>query len=229
MKKFSISDNPKNAGAIKGLQLGKVMQLQDPEAQNRILVRIPGIDNNAPGIWARVASIDAGNQRGAFFLPEIGDDVIVGFIDDNPLDAVVLGMFNNSKKPAPITAQNSNDKKGFTTRSKLHLMFNDNTKTIIIDTPAGNSIIMDEQSKKIEIKDQNQNIITMDASGIQMKSAKNIDIKAGANLTLNGTNLTLNGVSLSLKADADVTVQGAAAKITSSGVTEVRGSIVKIN
>ena len=117
-----------------------------PNGENRILVRLPIIDNAAPGIWARVATLDAGENRGSFFLPELDDEVIVGFLNDDPRDAVVLGMLNSSAKPAPITAQDANHEKGFVTRSGMRVHFNDDTKTITIDTPAGNSIKLDEGS-----------------------------------------------------------------------------------
>ena len=218
------------AGSIHGLQIGVVVDLQDPDGQDRIRVRIPVIDGNADGIWTRIASLDAGDDRGAFFMPEIGDEVIVGFINDDPNDPVVLGMLHSSNKPAPITPQNANNEKGFTTRSKMHLSFNDDTKTIVIDTPGGNSITIDEQSMKIEIKDQSQNKITMETSGITLESPANIDIKAGAVLTLaGGASLSIGAPSLSVKADADVSIQGAVAKVASSGITEINGSIVKIN
>lgn len=218
-------------GGISGLQIGIVVRLEsDPDGQDRIQVRIPVIDSNAQGIWTRVASLDAGDGRGAFFMPEIGDEVIVGFINDDPRDAVVLGMLHSSNKPAPITPSDANNEKGFTTRSKMHLSFNDDTKTIVIDTPAGNSITIDEQSMKIEIKDQNQNKITMGTSGISLESPMNIDIKAGTVLTLaGGTSLSIGAPSLSVKADADVSIQGAVSKLSSSGITEISGSIVKIN
>jgi Rhs element Vgr protein len=219
------------AGPINGLQIGKVVKLEsDPDGENRILVRVPTIDKDAPGIWTRVATLDAGQDRGSFFLPEIDDEVIVGFINDDPRHAVTLGMLHSSKKPAPITAQDANDKKGFTTRSKMHLSFDDNTKTIVIDTPAGNSITIDEAGMKIEIKDQNSNKITMDSSGITLDSPKNVEIKAGVNLTMSAAaSLSISAASLSIKADADVSVQGATAKLSSQGITEVTGSIVKIN
>ncbi|HXS56367.1 MAG TPA: type VI secretion system tip protein VgrG [Hanamia sp.] len=218
-------------GGISGLQIGVVVQLEsDPDGQDRIQVRIPVIDSNAQGIWTRIASLDAGNDRGAFFMPEIGDEVIVGFINDDPRDAVVLGMLHSSNKPAPITPSDANNEKGFTTRSKMHLSFNDDTKTIVIDTPAGNSITIDEKSMKIEILDQNQNKITMGTSGISLESPMNIDIKAGAVLTLSGgASLSIGAPSLSVKADADVSIQGAISKLSSSGITEISGSIVKIN
>lgn len=232
-KHNDISDAPSAglAGSVHGLQIGVVVQLEsDPDGEDRIRVRIPVIDSESDGIWTRIASLDAGNDRGAFFMPEIGDEVIVGFINDDPNDPVVLGMLHSSSKPAPITAQDANNEKGFTTRSKMHLSFNDDTKTITIDTPAGNSITIDEQGMQIEIKDQNGNKIAMDTSGIKIESPANIDIKAGAVLTLaGGASLSIGAPSLSVKADADVGIQGAVAKLSSSGITEISGSIVKIN
>lgn len=218
-------------GAIHGLQIGVVVQLEnDPDGEHRIRVRVPVIDNTAQGIWTRVASLDAGDDRGAFFRPEIGDEVIVGFINDDPREAVVLGMLNSSNKPAPIAARDVNNEKGFTTRSKMHLSFNDDTKTIKIDTPAGNSILLDEAGTKVEISDQNSNKITMNSSGITIESPLNIDIKAGAVLTLAaGTSLAISAPSLSVKADADVSIEGAMAKLNAQGITTISGSMVKIN
>ena len=83
---------------------------------------------------------------------------------------------------------------------------------------------------KIEIKDQNSNKITMDSSGITLDSPKNVEIKAGVNLKMSAAaSLSISAASLSIKADADVSVQGATAKLSSQGITEVTGSIVKIN
>ena len=218
-------------GSIHGLQIGKVVQLQnDPDGDDRILVKIPTLDNDGQGIWTRVASLDAGSKRGAFFRPEIDDEVIIGFINDDPRHAIMLGMLNSSAKPAPVTAQDANDEKGFTTRSNMQLYFNDKTKTIKIKTPAGNSITLDEQGTMIEITDQNQNKMTMDTSGIKIESPKNIDIKAGVNLTLGaGATLSIGGVSLSIKADADVSIKGSQGSFDGGSMTVIKGGSVMIN
>ena len=219
------------SGGIHGLHTGKVVQLEnDPDGEDRILVKIPIIDNTAQGIWTRVASLDAGSDRGAFFRPEIGDEVIVGFINDDPRDAVVLGMLHSSAKPAPIKAKDTNHEKGFTTRSKMHISFKDDTKTITIDTPGGNKIVLDESSMKIEIKDQNSNSITMSPTGIKMESPLQIDIKAGTVLTLGaGVSLAISGPSLSMKADATVSIEGASAKLAAQGPNVISGLPVMIN
>ncbi len=233
-KNPDLHDTPTGGlvGSIQGLQIGKVVQLEnDPDGENRILVRIPVIDNNAQGVWTRVASLDAGNDRGAFFLPEIDDEVIVGFINDDPRDAVLLGMLHSSARPAPISAQDVNHEKGFTTRSKMHIHFNDDTKTITIDTPAGNSITLDEAGSKVEIKDQNSNSITLSQTGISLESPLEVKIKAGTNLTLEaGASLSISALSLSAKGSGSVAIEGGgSAKVSSSGIMEISGSLVKIN
>ncbi len=197
-------------GGIRGLQVGITVKLEDdPEGQDRILVKLPTIDNNGNGIWTRMASLDAGNNRGAFFRPEIGDEVIVGFINDDPREAVVLGMLNSSAKPAPIKAEKANDKKGFTTRSGMHVSFDDGKNTISIDTPANNKIILDDTNGQIQIADQNQNSITMDASGITVSSNLDVNIKAAGNMTLSADiSFSLSAPNISISADAVAAIKG---------------------
>jgi Rhs element Vgr protein len=217
--------------AIPGLQIGKVVQLQnDPDGEHRILVRLPIIDNSARGVWARIASLDAGNNRGAFFRPEIDDEVIVGFVNDDPRDAIVLGMLHSSAKPAPLEAQDVNHEKGFVTRSNMRVHFHDDTKTITIDTPAGNSIKLDEQSTSIAIVDQNGNSIKMEPAGIKMESPADITIKAGGKIDINATAaLTIGAAQMTISAQAAMEVKGATAKLSAPGITEITGSLVKIN
>ncbi|GAA4272689.1 type VI secretion system tip protein VgrG [Aquimarina gracilis] len=235
----NITDAPASGlvPAINGLQIGKVVQLEnDPEGENRILVRLPIIDNSARGVWARIATLDAGSAddgvagRGSFFLPEIEDEVIVGFINDDPRDAVVLGMLHSSAKPAPIEAQDVNHEKGFVTRSGMRLHFHDETKTITVDTPQGNRIVLDEDSTSITIEDQNSNIAVMDPDGISINSPGDIKIEATGNIDIKaGMNMTLEATQISAKASASMEAKGATTTVSADGITEIKGSLVKIN
>ena len=156
---------------IHGLQIGIVTAIHDdPEGEDRIQVRMPVLDAENEGIWARVSTLDAGENRGSFFRPEIEDEVIVGFINGDPRDAIVLGMLNSSTKPAPITAEEENNIKGFTTRDELKLLFDDDKKSVTIETPNGNTIILNDDEGSIILEDENDNKITMDSSGITMES-----------------------------------------------------------
>ncbi|SHJ38714.1 type VI secretion system tip protein VgrG [Aquimarina spongiae] len=210
--------------AIQGLQIGVVSQLQDdPDGEERILVQLPIVNNEEQGIWCRIASLDAGDSRGAFFRPEIEDEVIVGFINQDPNDAVVLGMLHSSAKPAPITASDDNHEKGFVTRSEMKVLFDDDKKTLNITTPAGKRIALDEDEGTIIVEDENSNVITIDSAGILMESAGNIEIKASGDVNIEGTNVNLT-------ASAAFKAEGSAGAEVSSGATAVlKGSLVQIN
>ena len=210
--------------AIKGLHAGIVTQLEgDPNGEDRILVKIPIINNEEQGIWCRVASPDAGENRGIFFRPEIEDEVIIGFVNEDPNNAIVLGMLHSSGKPAPITASDDNHQKGIVTRSEMKVMFDDDKKSIGIETPAGKKVTLDEDKGVIVIEDENSNVITIDSNGIKMESAGNIEIVASGDVKIEGTNV-------SLKAKAQFKAEGSAgAEMSSGAVAIVKGSIVQIN
>ncbi|MEE4000780.1 type VI secretion system tip protein VgrG [Tenacibaculum sp. FZY0031] len=210
--------------AIQGLQIGIVSQLEeDPDGEDRILVQIPIVNNKEEGIWCRVASPDAGENRGIFFRPEIGDEVIVGFINEDPNDAIVLGMLHSSAKPSPITATDDNHEKGIITRSEMKVLFDDDKKIITIETPAGKTIALDEDEGAITIEDDNSNIIIINSDGISMESAGDISLKASGDVNIEGTNV-------SIAANAEFKAEGSAgAEVSTSAIAVLKGSLVQIN
>lgn len=223
---YDISEMPGSGiiPSISGLHIGVVSQLEsDPDGEDRILVQIPIINNEEQGIWARVATLDAGENRGSFFRPEISDEVIIGFINDDPNDAVVLGMLNSSTKPAPLTAEDDNNEKGFVTRSAMKMIFNDDKISYTLETPAGKKITLDEDADIIIIEDEHVNILTLNGDGITVESKGDISFKATGDVNIEGTNVNL-------KASAQFKAEGSSgAEVSSGAVTVVKGSQVKIN
>lgn len=225
-EKFETSIKPASAliPAVSGLQIGLVSQLEsDPDSECRILVRLPIINPDEQGIWARVATLDAGDERGSFFLPEVGDEVIVGFLNDDPRQPVVLGMLNSSAKPAPLQASDDNHEKGIVTRSKMKVIFNDDKKSLVIETPAGKKITMDEEADLIKLEDDHSNAITMNSDGITIETQGKISLKAQQDIEAEGMNVNM-------KANTGFTAEGSASlEAKSSGTTTIKGSIVQIN
>ncbi|HEX7844753.1 MAG TPA: phage baseplate assembly protein V, partial [Chitinophagaceae bacterium] len=210
--------------AVSGLQVGVVTQIEnDPLSEDRVLVKIPMADAEADGVWARQALLDAGKERGSFFRPEVGDEVILGFINDDPRHPVILGMLNSSALPAIMPAKNVNHEKGFVTREKLTLWFNDEKKIIKIATPGKNSLTLDDDAGKIILKDQHNNEITMSEEGIMIKSAKDIKLEAASG------KLALSSNELEAKANSSAKISGSSAEMSASGTTTVKGSMVQIN
>ncbi len=226
-----VSELPANGllPAMNGLQIGIVTSLEadrdrDLSDKNRVQVRLPLVSPQGEGIWMRMACQDAGDGRGSFWRPEIGDEVVVGFLNDDPREAIILGMLNSPAKPAPFQGiQDSNHEKGWVTRSEMRMIFNDDKKSLVIETPGGKKVTIDEDADKIEIEDEHSNKITMDSNGIVIDSSKDLTLKAAQNLKLEAPNIS-NKAQSSFKAEA----QGQA-QLTASGDVTVKGAFVRIN
>jgi Rhs element Vgr protein len=216
---------------VSGLQIGVVTVLEsDPDGEDRIKVRLPLVSVSEEGIWARIATLDAGRERGTFFRPEIGDEVVVGFLGDDPRCPVVLGMCHSSAKPAPEPAMDTNHHKGYVSREKMKLTFNDEKKIILFETPGGNRLTLSEEKKGIIIEDQNGNKITLDDSGIKVESVKDLMMKATKDMTTEGMKITLNAQT-GFKASGSATAElsGASTTIKGSATTAISGGMVQIN
>lgn len=209
--------------SIQGLHVGLVTDLEDPDGQNRIRVKLPSIMADDEGIWSRVSTLDAGNNRGTFILPEVGDEVIVGFINNDPRHAVILGMMNSAKNPAPLSASNDNHEKGYVSRSEMKMIWNDDKKTVQIETPAGNRILLTEEDTAIKIEDQNGNKLTMDTQGVKIESMLHISLAApSGNFTM--TDMTGNTIKgepsgVTVRAASKLTLGGAMVEISGSQLT----------
>lgn len=238
---FSYSPAAGQLPSIHGLQVAVVKQLsEDPAFEFRILVTLAGIAEADVSLWARMSNFYATSTSGSFFLPEVGDEVVLGFLENNPLSPVILGSLYSKKNAAELTpADNNNYIKGITTKSKLKISFDDEKKITKISTPGGNTFTLDDDKKTVDITDQNNNSIKMTSSGIEIKSAKDITLKATGKIILDAT------AAISISSKADVAVEGlnvnntakvgfvakgnASAEISASGQTVVKGAIVMIN
>ena len=210
--------------AVNGLQMGVVTALQDdPDGEDRIKVRLPLVSDSEEGVWARLATLDAGDQRGTFFRPEIDDEVVVGFLDGDPRFPMVLGQCHSSAKPAPETAKDDNHVKGYVSRSKMKLTFDDDKKVVILETPGGNKLTLSDDEKTASLVDQNGNKVTLDDGGITLESAKDLTLKASGDVKLQGTNVEC-------KSQANFKAEGSAGvDVKSSGTLTIKGSLVQIN
>ena len=210
--------------AVNGLQIGLVTALEDdPEGEDRIKVRLPLVSDSEEGVWARLATLDAGDQRGTFFRPEIDDEVVVGFLDGDPRFPIVLGQCHSSAKPAPEPANDDNHVKGYQSRSKIKLTFDDDKKVVILETPGGSKLTLSDDQKSASLVDQNGNKVTLDDGGITLESRKDLILKASGDVKVQGTNVECKSKA-SFKAEGQ-----AGADVKSSGPLTIKGSLVQIN
>jgi uncharacterized protein involved in type VI secretion and phage assembly len=178
--------------AVNGLQIGIVDQFEDdPDQEFRAKVILPSVDEKKGTVWARLATPEAGKERGYFFRPEPGDEVVVGFFNDDPGQAVILGaMYGSKNVPPKDMAELSQDnlQKGIVSKSGLTLGFKDDKKpSVFLQTPGENKIILDDDGEMIQITDQHGNSIQLGKDGIVIKSAKDLKIEASGNVEIKGS------------------------------------------
>ncbi|HEX2059904.1 MAG TPA: phage baseplate assembly protein V, partial [Thermoanaerobaculia bacterium] len=226
--------------AVQGLQTGIVKKVaKDPAGEFRVFVSLPLLQDAAKGVWARLGTFYGSKSIGAVFYPEVNEEVIVGFMNDDPRDAVILGSVYSKKLPPPVPPDEQNNKKVLVTRSKLEITFDDKDQIIEIKTPKGHSITLNDKAGSVVIQDSNKNKVSMAKNGVTIESASNLTLKAKANVTIDaGANLgmtakanaTLEGLQISQTAKAKFAAKGnAAAEVTASGMLTLRGALVKIN
>jgi len=185
---------------VNGLQVGIVQKWEaDPAKENRVKVMLPSINKNA-AVWSRLATPSAGNNAGIFFQPEPGDEVILGFLNDDPRQPVILGSVHSSHNPSPLKPADKNPEKGIVTKGGIKILLNDENKTLTIQTSEKNTIVINEKDKIIEMKDANNNTVKLSADGITLDSGKDIIIKSKG--------------GIKMQASAKVEIKGAEIDIT---------------
>lgn len=228
--------------AANGVQIAKVKKIhEDKDGNYRVLVTLPSFSGTGQddGIWARMAFPYASADAGFFFFPEIDDEVMLTFINNDPRFPVITGAVYSSKNKPKETPDEKNQFKSIHTKSGIKIRFDDEDKILVIETPGGNSFTLDDKNKTIKAEDINKNSLLMDDKGItldspgdiNLKSKKNVNIEATSNISLKATSdLKGDGLSIDLSAQTGFTAKGnATAELSASGQTTVKGAMVMIN
>ncbi|ALL06180.1 type IV secretion protein Rhs [Pedobacter sp. PACM 27299] len=229
---------------VRGLFNGTVKKIyDDPESQYRILVDVPLFDQTGQGIWARLANFYSTSGAGAFFLPEVGDEVVLGFLNEDPRNPVILGSMYSNPKRKPYQGLQPNEKnsiKAIVSKSNLSIEFDDEKKVLTIETPDKNTMIFSDQDKKITIKDEHSNSIELSAEGITMNSPKNINIHADQKINLSGTqgvliqaaagDVSLTGINIKQEAESQFSAEGSMTVQIKSGMElSLKSAMIMIN
>ncbi|MEO8516522.1 MAG: phage baseplate assembly protein V [Flavobacterium sp.] len=181
---------------INGLQIGVVTQIvEDPNNQFRIKVRMPVLSESGEGVWARLATLNASNEMGSYFIPSIGDEVIVGCLGNNPDTPIILGSLYSSTKSMPFPIKEENYLKGFVTKEGTRIIMDDEKKSIELSTKKGNILTISDDLKGFVIEDENKNKITLNDQGITIESCKDLNIKAKGSIKVEGMQVAVDATA----------------------------------
>ncbi|MEE9432857.1 MAG: phage baseplate assembly protein V [Sphingorhabdus sp.] len=177
-----------------GVHIGRVVAVNDPQNMGRVQVIIPAIDigGEAP-IWARVVTPFAGNEYGAFFIPDVDSEVLIAFTAGDTAHPVVLGnMWNGAHTLPEETPGDGVNLWSITGKA--------GTRIAIVEDSAG--------SEEVEISTPgNRKVTVTDAGGGKIK------LKSG------GNTITMSGSGIKVKSGSEITVEGSTVSVTAGMVS----------
>jgi len=159
--------------------LATVVNVKDPLSLNRVQVRIynaDGVGEQDGPIWARVAVPVAGGNRGAFFIPDVSDEVVVMFLAGDPRFPIVVGSLWNGHDSAPETLGGSGDAVDRWTitgkaGTRIAIVEDNSGPTVKFSTPAGlTGTMTDSGGGSIEFTNSSQTSVKIDSSGVTISS-----------------------------------------------------------
>jgi uncharacterized protein involved in type VI secretion and phage assembly len=197
-----------SGGYVKGIAIALVTQNKDPENLCRVKVCYPWHEKPSESYWARLAMPMAGDDRGFVLIPEVGDEVVVGFEREDLRFPYILGaLWNGQDSPPVANTDGENDKRILKSRKKHYLLFDDGARGVVeLAHEKGRKVVFDddgvlmqdERGNMVKIE-SNSGAMTIQATGDLTIKATSITIQATATLTMKATGtLSLGGLPVNI-------------------------------
>lgn len=174
----------RSAGWMQAAYLARVVDINDPDSRDRVQVRLYAFDDvdgqDAP-LWARVVCPFAGADRGAFFMPDVGDEVLVVFVQGDPRHPLVVGGLWNGANAAPASLSGgTNQYKRIRSKNGVVVTLDDQQgqEKLVLETPAGQKLTLSDGPGKVRIEDSNGNSVVLESSGITITAAAQVKVDA---------------------------------------------------
>ena len=204
--------SPKVRMPLAETQMATVLSNADPQGKGRVRVRMNWQTDGMQTGWVRVMTPDGGSSsdvksnRGFVFIPEVGDQVLLGFRHGDPARPYVMGsLFNGVTGSGGFAA---NHKKSLTTRSGSTVTFDDTAHTILLQTTRANKIFIDELNGTITISSAEE--VNVNTKNVNINASENMNVNVGKNFTMQvggDANMTVDGnARLSVGGDVDSSI-----------------------
>ncbi len=171
------------AGLLTGTYLAEVVSVQDPDSLSRVQIRLlsaDGVDNHDAPIWARVAVPFGGDNYGAFMIPNVGDEVLVSFVQgDSRMPVVVGSLWSGSAAPPEQLGGDRVDRWTLVGKNGTRIaMIEESSSQIVIETAGGVRGTLSDDGTEIELV-AGGSTITMSPASIDIEAGGEVNIQAG--------------------------------------------------
>jgi uncharacterized protein involved in type VI secretion and phage assembly len=168
-----------------GVYPALVSDIRDPDSQGRVKVTLPWAPDTGGQryeAWARLATLMGGNNRGSWFIPDTGDEVLVIFQAGDPRHPFVIGGLWNGRDapPASMDGGGKNAKKVLRSRNGVVITLDDTdgSESLVLETPAGQKVTLQDGPGSVEIVDSNGNSVKLDSSGVTVTASAKVTVNA---------------------------------------------------
>lgn len=172
-------------GPFYGVYPALVKDVADPDGQGRVKVALPWSpdgDGGAYEAWARLATLMAGNDRGSWFIPDVGDEVLLAFAAGDPRQPFVVGALWNGQDAPPESMDGGgrNTIKKLRSRNGVMVTLDDENgrERLVLETPGGQTVTLKDGPGAVEIVDSNGNSVKLEAAGITITASAKVTVNA---------------------------------------------------
>jgi uncharacterized protein involved in type VI secretion and phage assembly len=178
-------------GLFYGVYPALVTDLADPDDQGRVKVRLPwspDVGGDSYEAWARLATMMAGADRGTWFVPDEGDEVLVAFEAGNPRRPYVVGALWNGRDAPPeqMDGAGDNNLKTICSRQGIRITLDDSAGQVklTLETPGGHTIALDDGGLSVTIEDSNGNSVKLEPQGVTITASGVVNVNASGVATV---------------------------------------------
>lgn len=211
---------------MSGVVTGIVKSVDDPDQQGRVQVSFPFLGGQNDSDWAPVATLMSGNGRGSWFMPEVGDEVLCAFNQDDVAHPFIIGFLWNGQDKPPLKNPTITAKvRRLQTVSGHRIDFDDNggKESITIHTQGNHQIVMDDTQgatnitittsggQKIQMQDTPASVSITTAAQNQISVS---DVPPAATISVPTGNINVTCLEATVTASAVLTVTAAALNVS---------------
>ena len=188
--------DPATSGLHFGVYPAQVTGLNDPEDNARIRVRLPWAadQGNDLELWARCATLSAGDGSGVYFLPDVGSEVLIAFEAGDMRRAYVIGSLWNggNRPPETMDGGSENSRRSITTPAGARILMDDEAGEVRVETADGHTLDLSDGDGSVSLTHAN-------GSRIRIKPGGEIEISAGATVNIAAAKATINAASCDIR------------------------------
>ncbi len=177
-----------------GVHNATVIENRDPDDLGRVLVSLAGWQGalKPQPLWARLTTLEAGPEAGTWFVPDIGDEVLVAFMAGDPRQPVVLGSLWNGQRRPPEAVGPDNERRLIRTRAGTTITLDDSEESLQLETPHGVRLTLnDAAGGRLTLDDGSGTTITLGSQGVTVETGATVHL-SGATITLSAGAITVD-------------------------------------